>query len=227
MGSWECVDHQLVPDDDGTLYLMAREGEFVIHINGAELMSDQLHGSEDALADLACDRLTQLDDARILVGGLGMGFTLAAALRRVGPEGRVTVAELMGAVVRWNETHTGKAAGFPLRDARASVYAGDVGDLVEDPPAPWSAILLDVDNGPRALTHPRNAWLYHDEGLATAWNALEPGGILGVWSAFDDESFTAKLRATGFEVEVIQFHEEERPTPEDDGIHVLWMCRRT
>lgn len=227
MDDWQTLDHEAVPGDkDSVLYLMTRNGEYTIHVSGRELMSDSQHGSEDALSDEACDRLDRLHDARILVGGLGMGFTMAAALRRVGSEGQITVAELIPAVVRWNRETTGTAAGFPLNDTRSQVYIGDVVDLVDDPPEPWSAILLDVDNGPRALTRPYNRWLYHRAGLQRAMAALIPGGILGVWSAHNDPSFTKRLTEAGFETEVIIHHEPGRPTPDDSGDHVLWMARR-
>ncbi len=227
MREWECIDHEAVPDDNGTLYLMARGGEYAIHVNGRELMGSGLHGSEDALAHLACDRLQNLDAARILVGGLGMGFTLAAVLRRLGPDGHATVAELMPAVVRWNREWLGRAAKHPLRDPRVQVYLGDVGDLVEQPPAPWDAILLDVDNGPRSLTRPTNGWLYTPQGLVAARKALAPGGVLGIWSAWSDGSLTRRLRGSGFEVEVLRHSEPRRPTADESGTHVLWMARRS
>ncbi len=227
MRPWEVVDHEAVPDDDGTLYLIQRGSEFVIHVNGYELMSNRLHGSEDALADFACDRLPELDAAKILVGGLGMGFTLAAVLRRIGAAGEAWVAELMPAVIRWNREVVGKAARYPLRDPRSRVHLGDVGGLVREPPASWSAILLDVDNGPRALTRPTNGWLYTKEGLRTAQQALIPGGVLGIWSALHDPPLTRRLRNVGFEVEVIDHNEPGRPTHDDSGTHVLWMARRT
>ncbi|MFK7895234.1 MAG: hypothetical protein AB8G23_05340 [Myxococcota bacterium] len=215
-----------MPDDEGTMYLMRRGSEFVIVANDRELMSNRLHGSEDALADLACDRLVELDDARILVGGLGMGFTLAAVLRRIGRSGEGVVAELIPAVVRWNEEYVGRAAGHPLQDPRARVHVGDVTDVIEDSSAEWSAILLDIDNGPTALTRPGNGWLYTKEGLRVAYEALIPGGILGIWSAANSKSFTRRLRATGFEVEMLEYTEDGRPTPDDSGTHVLWMARR-
>jgi spermidine synthase len=224
MRPWDLVDHEPVPDDDGTLYLMSRGSEFAIHVDGNELMTNRQHGSEDALSDLACDRLDDLDHAHILVGGLGMGFTLAAALRRVGPDARVTVAELLPAVVRWNREHTGKASGHPLRDPRAEVYVGDVGDLVERPPSRWSAILLDVDNGPRSLTRPNNGWLYTRDGLRAAKAALIDGGVLGIWSARPDDDLTDRLAETGFAVDVIEHHEHGRPTRDGRGVHVLWMA---
>jgi len=226
MRAWELVDYEAIPDDDGTIYLMSRGSEYVIHVDGRELMGNREHGSEDALSNLACDRLTHLEDAQILVGGLGKGFTAAAALRRIGPAGGVTVAELIPAVVRWNYEYVGRAAKHPLRDERTNVYVGDVSDLVERPPKRWSAILLDVDNGPKALTRPTNGWLYTAEGLDAARAALLPGGVLGIWSAHPDSSFTARLRKADFDVEVLRFTEDGRPTPDDSGTHVLWMARR-
>jgi spermidine synthase len=225
MRPWNCLDHESVPDDDGVLYLMARGSEFVIHVDGRELMGNRMHGSEDALADFAIDRMPPDDDAQVLVGGLGMGFTLSAVLRRLGPNGRATVAELMPAVVRWNGEYTGKAAGYPLRDPRVDVYVGDVGDLVEKPPTRWSAILLDVDNGPNALTRPANGWLYTQHGLASAREALREGGVLAIWSAAADDSLTERLIEMGFDVESLSFTEEGRPTEDDSGTHVLWMAR--
>ena len=226
MRPWEVVDYEPVPEDDGTIMLTCRGSEWRISVNDRELMTNRLHGSEKALADEACDRLAQLDDARILVGGLGMGFTLRAALDRVGEQGSVTVAELMEAVVRWNRDYdVGRASRFPLRDPRVEVYVGDVADRVHGPP-PWSAILLDVDNGPQALTRHGNNWLYSEEALSAIYEGLIEGGILGVWSAFDDDPFTARLLAVGFHTEVIHFTEDGRPTPDDSGTHVLWMARR-
>jgi spermidine synthase len=225
MRPWETIDQGSVPDDDGTLYLTSRGREYAIHVGGRELMSTGLHGSEDALAAYAMDGLAMPAEARVLVGGLGMGFTLAAVLRDLGPSGHVTVAELLPDVVRWNRESVGRAAGHPLRDPRTDVYIGDVIDLVEDAPAPWSAILLDVDNGPTALTRPTNGWLYTRKGLEAAKAALIPGGILGIWSALGSAKLTRTLRKAGFDVEVIRHFEDERPTHKDDGIHYLWMAR--
>ncbi len=226
MKPWQFVDSDPVPDDDSTIVLMCRSREYVIHVDGRELMSTGLHGSEDALSDLACDRLEHLDDARILVGGLGVGFTLAQALRRVGEGGAVTVAELMPAVIRWNHEYLGRKSGHPLKDPRVTVYCGDVMDLVETPPAPWSAILLDVDNGPRSLTRPTNGWLYTRSGLTAARAALIDGGVLGIWSHAHDKSLSSKLRRAGFTVEVVRHHEPGRPTKDGNGTHVLWMAQR-
>jgi spermidine synthase len=226
MKKWVILDRDDVPDHDGTIFLMERGSELAIVVDDRQLMTNKMHGSEKALADFACDRLDDTDNARVLVGGLGMGFTLASVLKRLGPEGQATVAELIPAVVRWNREYLGGAAKYPLLDPRTAVYLGDVGDLVEKPPQPWSAILLDVDNGPGALTRPNNGWLYTKHGIQAARDALIPGGILGIWSVYDDPAFTRRLRSARFDVEVVFHNEEGRPTPDDTGIHVLWMCRR-
>ncbi len=228
MDDWDLLEHEHLPDNQGTLYLLERDGEFTIHVDGNELMAHGLHGSEDALADLACDELEELDAARILVGGLGMGFTLAAVLRRVGPAGIATVAELVPSVVRWNQSYPAMAAaaGNPLDDPRVVVHVGDVCELVEQPPAPWSAILLDVDNGPFDLTHEDNSWLYSRRGLTAAFEALIPGGILAIWSADNDPRLTQRLRRAGYDVRVVPFHEAGRRTPDRSGTQVLWVARR-
>jgi spermidine synthase len=229
MRQWDVIDSASVPDDDAKLWLLNRGGEWAVYVDDRELMTNREHGSEDALANEACDRLSpeHLHSARILVGGMGMGFTLAAALRRVGPEGRVTVAELVPAVIQWNREYLmAKASGYPLKDPRAHVYMGDVGDLLERPLERWSAILLDVDNGPNHLTRPSNGWLYHKQGLDNAWDALVPGGVLGIWSATSDPAFTQRLRRKGFLTEVLHHTEVDRPTPDASGTHVLWMAKR-
>jgi len=226
MRPWEILDRQSVPNETEVVYLMNRGSEYVIQVDGRELMSSRLHGSEDALSDWACDRLDHLEDARILVGGLGMGFTLAAALRRVGANGQVTVAELIPAVVRWNEGLLSKVAKYPLRDPRAVVYNGDVGDLIEKCEQPWSAILLDVDNGPESLTRPYNGWLYTLQGLQAAYDSLIPGGVLGIWSAAPNSKLTRRLRKRRFAVEVLSHTEKGRPTEDGSGTHTLWMAKR-
>ncbi|MEM6930819.1 MAG: hypothetical protein AAF602_28045, partial [Myxococcota bacterium] len=214
MREWELLDHETVPEDDATVYLMERGGQYAIHVDGRELMATGLHGSEDALADLAFDRLAVTGPVRVLVGGLGLGFTLAAVLRRLDDAGRVTVAELLPSVVRWNREYPRLArfAGRPLNDPRAGVHIGDVADLVEVPPMPWSAILLDIDNGPRSLTRPANGWLYTPAGARAAFEALTPGGVLAIWSAHPDNALTALLAETGFAVAMVPYTEEGRPT---------------
>ena len=129
-------------------------------------------------------------------------------------------------MVRWNRETVGAASKFPLRDPRAEVYVGDVGDLIEKPPQRWSAILLDVDNGPDALTASYNGWLYSENGLRAANAALIPGGMLAIWSAVSDAKFTERLRNAGFEVEVVEHVEAARLMPEHHPIHVIWLARK-
>lgn len=207
--------------------LMRRGDELVINVDGRELMSNRVHGSEDALADLACDQLEKRrpkrPDVRILVGGMGIGFTLAAALRRVGPEARVVVAELVPAVVTWNRGVLGEAAGHPVNDPRTSVYEGDVADLIRDPPEPWDAIMLDVDNGPTGLTRASNDWLYSWEGLNAAFAALQPEGVLGVWSAAPDDVFTRRVKRAGFRVNPIGVRSRGA---KGGRRHVIWIATR-
>jgi spermidine synthase len=169
--------------------------------NGKSLMSSRMHGSEQALAALALRR-RQVPDASVLVGGLGMGFTLRATLDLLPEDATVVVAELVPAVVEWNRGALGTLAGHPLRDARVRVEIGDVADTLQSSPGAFDAVLLDVDNGPDAFTAATNARLYNDQGLAAARAALKPGGILAVWSAWEDRRFEQRLRYAGFVVDI-------------------------
>lgn len=200
-----------------------RGWEFAIRVEGRELMNNQVHGSEDALADIACARMAKRDDARVLVGGLGMGFTLAAALRGVGPEGSVTVAELVPAVVKWNRGDLGAASGRPLDDPRTIVYDGDVQDQIKGKHAEWDAILLDVDNGPHGLTRASNDGLYSWEGLEASFKALREGGILGVWSSVEDNGFTRRIERAGFGVEVVHVRARGK---KGGHRHLVWLGTR-
>jgi spermidine synthase len=207
--------------------LMRRDDELVIRVDGRELMSTRMHGSEDALSDLACDHLEKhtgkKPDARILIGGMGIGFTLAAALRRVGPEAKVVVAELVPAIIEWNRGILGEAAGYPIKDPRVSVHEGDVADLIRNPPDLWDAILLDVDNGPAGLTRSDNDWLYTWHGLTAAFEALRSEGVLGVWSAAPDKAFTSRVEQVGFRAEPIQVRARGN---KGGRRHTIWICTR-
>lgn len=187
---------------DGTdLTLTRRDREFIILANGKPLMSSRMHGSEQALAAFAC-RGMRADAPWILVGGLGMGFTLRATLDLLPDVATVMLAELVPAVVEWNRGALGALAGHPLDDARVRIALGDVGDVLRANPGRFDAVLLDVDNGPDAFTAAANARLYDNEGLAIARDALRAGGVLAVWSAWEDRKFEQRLRYAGFAVEV-------------------------
>jgi spermidine synthase len=191
----------LIPDTKTELQLYQSGELFSIKIPGrGDLMNSRVHGSEKALADLACEKLGGNKQARVLIGGLGMGFTLAAALKVLGPAAEIVVAELVPEVVAWNQTLIGAPAGHPLADPRSHVYVGDVADLIRQEPAGFDAILLDVDNGPEGLVRRENDWLYSAAGLQATRAALRPHGVLAVWSASPDRAFSKRLQQAGFEV---------------------------
>jgi spermidine synthase len=163
-------------------------------------MNSRMHGSEKALADLACEDLVDRQNPRLLIGGLGMGFTLAAALQATGPAAEIVVAELVPEVVTWNRTLIGGPAGHPLDDPRSNVYVGDVADVIRRERGGFDAMLLDVDNGPEALVRRENDWLYSLAGLRAMRAALRPRGVLAVWSASQDRSFSKRLQEASFAV---------------------------
>ena len=188
---------------DGTdLKLTRRASEHIILANGKSLMSSRMHGSEEAMATLACRRVRTMERPCVLVGGLGMGFTLRATLDLLPPDARVVVAELVSAVVEWNRGPLGPLAGHPLKDKRVQIDVGDVAVTLRSCPDQFDAVLLDVDNGPAAFTASDNAGLYDDRGLAATRAALKAGGVLAVWSARSDRKFEQRLRYGGFAVEV-------------------------
>lgn len=220
---WRLIDSAPVPNQPELMELVQRGDEFVLRVGGRELMSSRMHGSEDALADLACDKVGASDAARILIGGLGMGFTLAAALRRLRPDARVVVAELVASVVTWNRGVLGELTGFPVEDPRVRIHAGDVAELIVAESSAWHAILLDVDNGPTGLTQSANDWLYSVKGLTAAIRALRPGGVLGVWSAGADAAFTRRMTRAGFEAATV----DVRARGARGGRrHVVWLGTR-
>jgi spermidine synthase len=198
---WELIGQTRAPDG-AELALTLRSGEYVILANGKSLMSSRMHGSEEALATFACARIRGREEPRVLIGGLGMGFTLRATLDLLPQDGTVVVAELLPAVVEWNRGPLGPLAGHPLKDRRVRVEQGDVAATLRSSVDAFDAILLDVDNGPAAFATSGNAALYNDAGLAAARKALREGGVLAVWSARDDRKFEQRLRYAGFRVEV-------------------------
>ncbi len=188
---------------DGTaLKLVRRDTEYLILADGKPLMSSRKHGSEAALAVAACRNAQTLKQPHVLIGGLGMGFTLRAALRVLPPQARVVVVELAAAVVEWNRGPLGELASHPLKDERVRVEIADVAATLKSPPDQFDAVLLDVDNGPAAFTVSHNAALYEDVGIATAFRALKPNGVLAVWSVHGDKKFERRLGEAGFAVTV-------------------------
>lgn len=201
MKPWEQLGDHHTPD--GTrLTLMKHDRDMVILANGKMLMSSRMHGSEEELAALGCRDLAARESPRVLVGGLGLGYTLRATLDLLPPSGVVVVAELVEGVVDWNRGPLGPLANHPLDDARVSVALGDVGKTMRLDRDGFDAILLDVDNGPDAFSATGNAALYDNRGVMQAHAALRPGGVLAVWSAWEDRKFEQRLRWAGFTVRV-------------------------
>ncbi|MBU1343129.1 MAG: hypothetical protein KKE44_25795 [Proteobacteria bacterium] len=218
---WEEIDRVKIPGHDGDITLRKRGAEFSIRTIETELMNSRLHGSEDSLAKLAFSRIKQKSGARILIGGLGMGYTLAAALEQSEPDTQITVSELVPAVVRWNREHLGHLAGKPLDDHRVKVVEEDVVKVIGKTKAAWNAILLDVDNGPEGLTRKANDRLYDKSGLKASFNALRPKGVLAIWSSGPNEPFTRLLAQCGFQTQTITVHARK---PGKGGNHIIWLA---
>jgi spermidine synthase len=194
---------QTVSPDGTAIKLIRRGDEYIILVDGTILMSSRMHGSEDALATLACQKVRKREQPSVLIGGLGMGFTLRATLDLLPQNARVVVAELVTAVVEWNRGPLGPLTAHPLRDKRVRVVTGDVFDTLNSSRLDqFDAVLLDVDNGPTAFTASTNAGLYDNRGIAAAHAALKAEGVLAVWAAKDDRKFEQRLRDGRFDVQV-------------------------
>ncbi len=220
---WSLLDTARVPGGEGELRLMRRGAEFSIMLGNIELMNSRLGGSEKALATLSCERIQTRPQPLILIGGLGMGFTLRAALEVLGATARIIVAELVPAVVAWARGPMAEVFGANLTDSRVSIEEADVGGLIRSGRARYDAILLDVDNGPEGLTREANNRLYDIGGLRAARAALSPGGVLAVWSSGPDRNFTPRLRRAGFGVDEVKV----RANGARGGArHIVWIATR-
>jgi spermidine synthase len=197
---WIELDRTALPQG-GELRLMRRGHEFSIKLGVAELMTSRLFASEEALATLAAEKLNGRPKPRVLIGGLGMGFTLRAALSAFGPKAEIVVAELVPAVVRWARGAMAELFGGSLDDRRVELVEADVSALIRRAKPLYDTILLDVDNGPEGMTQLANDHLYSLRGLATARAALSPGGVLAVWSQGPDRAFAKRFEKAGFSVE--------------------------
>ena len=216
------IDAATVPDG-GEIRLFRRGDEFSIMLGANELMNSRLSGSEEALAELACDRLAGMARPHFLIGGLGLGFTLRAALARLGPEAVVTVAELVPAVIGWARGPMAEIFAGCLDDPRVRIAAEDVAGLIWAGAGAYDAILLDVDHGPDGLSRESNGRLYSANGLAAARRALRPGGVLAIWSAAPDRAFTRRLGEAGYSVEEVV----ARGRAGGRGArHVIWLAKK-
>lgn len=216
---WQKLDETTMPGG-GRLTLMQRGAEFCIFSGTVGLMNSRMSGSEEQLARLSAERIGQRKGARVLIGGLGMGFTLRAALAAFRPDARITVAELVPAVIAWARGPLASIHGASLDDPRVSLHEGDVRTAITAG-APFDAILLDVDNGPDGLFRPENDRLYSAAGLGNARAALTPGGHLAVWSAYPDAAFSKRLGQSGMAIEEVRVRERSNGK---GARHLIWFA---
>ena len=213
-----------IPNNGGELRLTQRGNDFSIHLKGVrgELMNSRVHSSELALAELGCAHIKGIENSKVLVGGLGMGFTLAAALKATPMSSQVLVAELVAEVIEWNKGPLGESAGRPLDDNRVLVHLGDVAELFKTKQATYDAVLLDVDNGPEGFTHANNNNLYSIESLNAIRLTLRSGGMLAIWSAWHDPKFTLQLKKARYEVEF----KTVRAHKGNGSRHTIYLARK-
>jgi spermidine synthase len=220
---WLQIDTARVPGADVELRLMRRGAEFSMMLGQNELMNSRLSGSEEALATLACRRIEAVKHPNLLIGGLGMGFTLRAALAVLGPDARITVAELVPAVIAWARGPMASIFADSLDDPRTSILSADVIEVIQSHASAFDAILLDVDNGPEGLIRKANDALYDLKGLKAVRRALRPGGVLAVWSSGPHPLFSKRLRDAGFDVDEVAV----RATAKRRGArHVIWFATK-
>lgn len=220
---WTTLDTARIPGTEGELRLRQRGDEFAIMLGTNQLMSSRLSGSEEALATLAFRQIADVKAPRLLIGGLGMGFTLRAALKVVPADAQIVVAELVPAVVAWARGPMAALSRDSLDDPRVTIQEADVGMAIGAKRAAFDAILLDVDNGPEGLTRESNNALYDARGLAASYAALKPNGVLAVWSSHPHEAFTRRLRSANFTVNEIAIRATGKGRS-GGARHVIWLA---
>lgn len=225
MNPWKLLDRAQTPGSEEELRLYQRDNEFSITTGHFELMSSRSYASEESLATLACQKITNYPRARVLIGGLGMGYTVRSALNGLGARAQVVVAELVPAVVKWNRGILSDLAGAPLDDDRVTLREADVAQLIQTAKDDYNAILLDVDNAPKDLTRKDNRWLYSFEGLNAAFAALRPQGVLAIWSSSPDLAFVKRARKAGFAVEEARVR--GRGGGKGGGHYIVWTAVRS
>lgn len=218
---WKYLDRAAVPGGNTVLHLYQRDQTFSMRVDGIELMNSHAYASEDAFSMFGCARIEGRSAPRVLIGGLGMGFSLRSALDRLPSNAEVVVAELVPEVARWNRDFFGHLAGHPLRDRRVTLREADVGHVLRDDHQKFDLIMLDVDNGPEGLTRRSNDWLYSRPGLETAREALRPRGVVGYWSSGPDQGFVRRLKQAGFDV---QEHSLRAGKGQSGARHTVWLA---
>ncbi len=223
MKPFELLDQAQAPDGS-VLKLVRRDNEYLILADDKPLMSSRMHGSEDALAVAACRQAQKMKHPHVLIGGLGMGFTLRAALNILSPQSKVFVVELVPAVVEWNRGPLGALAAHPLNDKRVHIETNDVAATLRSNAVQFDAVLLDVDNGPAAFTVSNNSALYDDAGIANAFRSLKTNGVLAVWSAREDKQFERCLRHAGF---VVKVERASAHAKSGGGRHTIYLAHKS
>ncbi len=220
---WKLLGRSRTPDDKSEIVLYQRDTEYSIRVNGQELMNSRMFGSEMMLAQLSCPKIADRKNACVLIGGLGMGYTLSAALRLLYSDANVLLAELVPSVVEWNNDVLGSLAGDPLKDPRVTVQIKDVAHVINSSKSAFDAILLDVDNGPDSLTQEGNDDLYSMSGISMTHRALRPGGVVAVWSSSPDRGFTQRLNRSFSHV----IEKKVRGRTNKKGpVHTIWIATK-
>ncbi len=220
---WISLAKTKTPDGKGELELAQHDTEYSISINGYELMNSRVCNSEKVLAKFSCDKIKMRKEASVLIGGLGMGFTLSAALETLNKDAGIVVSELVPAIVEWNKEILGKLADFPLNDSRVTVEVKDVVQIIGEKTDAFDAIILDVDNGPAGLTQTDNNRLYSNNGLAKIKNALKSGGVLAIWSAGPDKVFSNRIKKYFRNIEEKRVRAREN---NKGSTHTLWFAQK-
>ena len=226
MNPWQLIGRAQTPGGGAELVLYQRGSEFSIKADNWELMNSRTYGSEEAMAKLGCQNLANHPGPRVLIGGLGMGYSVRTALDILGKDAQVVVAELVPAVVAWNKGVLAELAGRPLDDGRVELHEADVVQLIKSAGGSYDVIMLDVDNGPEAIVRKGNDWLYSMPGLATTYAALRRGGTLAIWSACPQPAFVRRLRSTGFEVDEVKVRASGKSNRKKGAHHVVWIAKR-
>jgi len=222
MKKWTLLEETTGPNGS-KITLHSHDSDYAIRVNGRELMSSRHHYSEEQLAQVACSPFGGKMRAHVLIGGLGLGFTLRKALSLLGPDSRVTVAEILPEIVTWNQNPAYQLAGDSLADPRTQVEMGDVAEIIKKNSSAFDAIMLDADNETTAMNTSGNSSLYESHGLAQVYQALRPHGVAVYWSAGADPHFAKKMGRSGFKVET----QRARISPTSNGAHFLYIGRRS
>ena len=222
---WKLLGTVKTSRNGAELRLYQRDNEFSIQADNLELMNSQVHGSEDALAKLACEKVTNHPKVRVLIGGLGLGYTVRAALNELKADAEVVVAEIVPDVLQWNQQFVGHLADHPLDDDRVTVQVTDVAQMIRTAKGGDNAIMLDVDNGPQAMMSEGNDWIYSHDGLESTFAALRPKGVLSIWSTGPDAAFTRRLIKTG--VKVAEVKVRARSGQKGGGRYFVWVATRS